>query len=388
MFQQGVVALGVLFFHVRHHRFNAPGEHLVAFGHGEPELVVPFQIDAELPGVGSRPVGFRGQGEGLQFLVRADDLQRYLGQFERFQLGVFQLGLNGHGLAHLVGVLLHQQHAAFGPPEQPPLGNVANQLGPESLEVAGPLAAQPPHLAAAQVEHPARTVKVPGQIDRFFLGAGGIVEAGKDGGRGLGAFDPIVAVHAFEGFPHHAAFLGRVGQLQKGSSQPFGSKHQPGWFLPLEAVVFHRGKVLLEQHWHHAAEPGHSRGLGTHPGVHIDRTGHHHQPAGLLGHPVLEHFDLLLAQLAPVEVESHDAVVVVKLLLQRREVVQQLVGVLGNSFLGGLQHHVDHHRRVAFELVAHEAVLARRPSGQQEHPGLVVHDLDHLLLFGLERFST
>ena len=52
------------------------------------------------------------------------------------------------------------------------------------------------------------------------------------------------------------------------------------------------------------------------------------------------------------------------------ELVENILRVLRHALLGGLQQHVALHRPVAVQLIAEEAILARRPAGHQQHPRL------------------
>ena len=59
-----------------------------------------------------------------------------LGQVERLELHVAQLGPHHHRVAQQVAIAIDQQHAAAGAQQQPALRDVADQLGVELFEVA------------------------------------------------------------------------------------------------------------------------------------------------------------------------------------------------------------------------------------------------------------
>ncbi len=108
----------------------------------------------------------------------------------------------------------------------------------------------------------------------------------------------------------------------------------------------------------------------------LDGAGDGDQAAGFFRDPFFDEFDLGRIELGPIGVERDDAIVLVELFGRAREMVEDVVRVLRNAGLGGLQKHVDDHRGVAMELIAKELVVAHRSAGEKQDARFAIDDFN------------
>ena len=135
-------------------------------------------------------------------------------------LDVRQPGVDVDGRPEQIRFAIDRQVSAPRAAEQPPLRHVTQELRvkllePRAIGIKGP---QPPHLAAAEIEHAAGAVELTGHVDRQLLAGGGRILIGKAGIDGRPGFLPlhaIVAIHSLEIGPIVQALGGRRAEPEE-----------------------------------------------------------------------------------------------------------------------------------------------------------------------------
>ena len=164
--EQRFVAFGVCAFQIGDANLQVAAERLfVAAGQRQGDLIRAFLQHGRLADVHAGPIGFGRELHGFAGAIGAQELGGHAVVRERFVLCIGQPGPQHDRFAQLVTIAFDQERTARRAAEDAALADVANQLGVEHFEVGRVDAAQPPHFAAADVEHLAGAVELAGQVN-------------------------------------------------------------------------------------------------------------------------------------------------------------------------------------------------------------------------------